>query len=120
MSARGKFPHPYKECSVPLSNRCEILQSTPFEPSVLANTRSFLQLMWDPPIYSPLGPSILVGTPPCVYPLQDSASSLTLRSVSSINNGGDKEEVGGRHGINNAEFIASADEIPHVSFSQLI
>ena len=35
-----RFSHSYKECFVPLSNQCGILQSTPFGASVLAHTRS--------------------------------------------------------------------------------
>ncbi|MED6206468.1 hypothetical protein PIB30_026935 [Stylosanthes scabra] len=36
---RERYPHPYKECLVHLSNRCGTSQSTPLrEPSVLAGT----------------------------------------------------------------------------------
>ncbi|RYR10765.1 hypothetical protein Ahy_B05g079245 [Arachis hypogaea] len=39
LHATERYPHPYKACFVPLSNRCGTLQSTPLrEPSVLAGT----------------------------------------------------------------------------------
>ena len=60
-----RLPHPYKECFVPLSNRCGISQSTPPSgPSILASTHSPLLSMW-------------------IHPFQGLASSLAHHSVPS-------------------------------------
>ena len=52
-------------------------------PSVLADTRSSLQSMWDLTIHPPSGPSVLAGTSPDVHPLQGSPSSLAHCPVST-------------------------------------
>ena len=57
-------------------------KSSPSGPSVLTDTRSLLQSMWDPPIHSSSRPSVLAGPPPCSTPLQGSTSSLGHRPVS--------------------------------------
>ena len=55
----------------------------PFGASVLADTLSFLPSMWDrPQIHPPLGPSILTGTSPRVYPLWGIARRLAYRPMS--------------------------------------
>ena len=71
MSVRERFPHPYKECFVLLSNQCGISQFILFRGlvSLLAHrlVSSLLQPMWDLTIHPPSGPSVLTGTPPCVH-----------------------------------------------------
>ena len=52
--------------------------------SVLAGTRILLQSTWDPPIHSPLWPSIFADTLPGVHPLWGSTSSLVHRPVSGL------------------------------------
>jgi len=59
------------------------LNPPPLEPSVLIDTRFFLQLMWDLTIHLPLGLSLLVSTPFIVHLLQGSASSFAHRSLST-------------------------------------
>ena len=51
----------------------------PLGPNVLGGARSLLQSMWDPPIHSPLWPSVLTGTLPRVHPL----SGLSLHAGTS-------------------------------------
>ena len=51
---------------------------SPSGPSVLTDTRSLLQSMWDPSIHP------LVGTPARVHPLQGSASLLAHHTVSGF------------------------------------
>ena len=81
-SARGRFPHPYKECFFLLPNRCGISQSTPLRgpASSLALVPFFNQCgIPNPP---PFGASVLAGTLPRVYTLRGSASSLAHCPVS--------------------------------------
>ena len=57
----------------------------PFGASVLAGTISFLQSMWDrPQIHPSLGPSILTGTPPRVYPFWEIARRLAHHPMSGF------------------------------------
>ena len=56
----------------------------PLRANILTSTHFLLQSIWDPPIQTPLEPSILAGTPPRVHPLWDSASLLEHRSVSTL------------------------------------
>ena len=56
----------------------------PSGPSVLADTLSFLQSMWDRPKSIPFGASILIGIPPRVYLLWGTTRRPTHRSVSSF------------------------------------
>ena len=54
-------------------------------PSILVDTCSLLQSMWDPPNPPPTESSVLAGTAPHVHPLRNSASSLAHRPVSGSN-----------------------------------
>ena len=58
----------------------------PYEPSVLADTRSLLQLMWDPPIHPLRSPTFLLAHRLVSIPLWGSASSLTYRLVFGSDN----------------------------------
>ena len=57
---------------------------SPSEPSVLTDTHSLLQSMWDPPIH-PLQGLASCWQPPRVHPLWGSASSMAHRLVSNSN-----------------------------------
>ena len=66
---RGRFPHSYKWWFVLFPSQYGTSQSTPFGASILVDTLSFFQSMWDPPQIHPLWGSAfllahrLVSTP---------------------------------------------------------
>ena len=61
--ARKRFSPTIKGCFILLPNQCGILTIHPsFKSNVIANTRSFLQSMWDPTKSTPLrGPTSLLA-----------------------------------------------------------
>jgi len=76
MSARERFPHPYKGCFVLLPNRCGISQSTPLRvPASLLALVIFSNRCGTPQ-------STSSGTPSHVHPLWGSTSSLAHHPVS--------------------------------------
>ena len=83
MSARERFPRSYKECFVPLSNPCGILQSTSFG-AQCPRWHSYLSLV-DVGFHNPSslrGPTSLLAHCLMSTPLQGSTSSLVHCPVS--------------------------------------
>ena len=79
---KERFLHSYKQCFVLRPNRCRISQSTPFRGLASSQTLVPFSNRCGTPNPSHMETSVLAGTPPCVYPIWGSASSLAHCPVS--------------------------------------